>query len=245
MAEVTKKTMKFRGVPYFNGRDAGNPNSNMSIEVEFEESAVTNYRNASGGTWASDSLITQVTMSLELYDHNKENLAIAALGTASSVASGSVSDESISAPADLASGDRLVLTASLIDTAETVTVTSDPAGTTYTAGTDYTVTSAGILILSGGNISASDDLLVSYTKTAYDVVEALTSTTQEFQVILTGINAGMNGEAMRVVIHRFKPDPSSISLIGDDFGTLTLAGKVLADTTQGDGESEYYHIDMA
>jgi len=245
MAEVTKKTMKFRGVPYFNGRDAGNPNSNMSIEVEFEESTVTNYRNASGGTWASDSLITQVTMSLELYDHNKENLAIAALGTASSVASGSVSDESISAPADLASGDRLVLTASLIDTAETVTVTSDPAGTTYTAGTDYTVTSAGILILSGGNISASDDLLVSYTKTAYDVVEALTSTTQEFQVILTGVNAGMNGEAMRVVIHRFKPDPSSISLIGDDFGTLTLAGKVLADTTQGDGESEYYHIDMA
>lgn len=245
MAEVTKKVMKFRGIPYINGRDAGNPNSDMTLEVEFDESTVTNYRNAAGGTWASDSLINQATLSMSIYDHNKENLAIAALGTAASVTASTVTDEAISAPADLASGDRLVITANLIDTAETVTVTSSPAGTTHTAGTDYTATPAGILIHSGEGISASDPLLISYTKKAHDVVQALTSTSQEYQIVLSGVNAGENGEPMRIVIHRFKPDPSSISLIGDDFGTLTLAGKILADTTQGAGESQYYHIDMA
>lgn len=51
----------------------------------------------------------------------------------------------------------------------TVTVTSDPAGTTYTEGTDYAIDYANgkILAITGGGISASDGILVDYT---YDAI---------------------------------------------------------------------------
>jgi len=240
MAELTKMVYRGRGKVYIDGRYIGNCNE-LTIGAEQEESTLTDYTTAGGGTYASSSIISTVPVTGTVYDYLPENLALAMLGTTTGVTAGTVTGESITAPADLSSGDRLVRTANLLDTAESVTLTSDPAGTTYTADTDYTVTAAGVILLAAGGIADSADLLISYTKKASTVIEALTATSQEHELVYDGINIGSNGEPGVVVVPKFKLAPSEIPLISEDFGQLTLNGQALADPAKnGTTASKYY-----
>jgi len=229
-----------KGILYIDGRDVGNV-INLSFSIAEDKKELKTSRTTGGGNYNALTRIDSVTLSMTMSDYSAENMAIALFGSSSAVTATTVSDESITAPASL-SGDPLVDTANVIDTAETVTVTSDPAGTTYVADTDYTVTSAGIKILSTGSISADDALLISYTKKAVDVVEALTSSAGEYKLVLDGLNEAQSGAPFIVTVHRAKFGPAAeMSLIGDDFAELVLTGDVLQDTSiTTAGLSQYF-----
>jgi len=229
-----------KGILYIDGRDVGNV-VNLSFSIAEDKKELKTSRTTGGGNYNALTRIDSVTLSMTMSDYSAENMAIALFGSASAVAATTVTDESITAPASL-SGDPLVDTANVIDTAETVTVTSDPSGTTYVADTDYTVTSAGIKILSTGSISADDALLISYTKKAVDVVEALTSSAGEYKLVLDGLNEAQSGAPFIVTVHRAKFGPAAeMSLIGDDFAELVLTGDVLQDTSiTAAGLSQYF-----
>lgn len=113
--------------------------------------------------------------SLTLHEWNAANLAWALSGTAVELtgASASPTDEAIEMPKP---GEWVQLGgAAPRRNVSAVTVTSDPAGTTYTAGTDYMVDSVLGLITSvaGGALAAGGvDVLVDYTyaaQTGYSV----------------------------------------------------------------------------
>lgn len=242
---MTDKSYIGKGKVYLDGRQVGNVTA-LNFAITEEKIELKDYTSAGGGNYNSLTRIDTVTLSMTMSDYNKENLAAAVFGTASAVTATTVTDESIAAPASL-TGNPLVKTAFVIDTAQTVTVTTDPAGTTYTVGTDYTVSAAGITILASGSIGTEDALLVSYTKKAVDVVEALTTTAQEYELIFDGLNEAQSGTPVVITVHRFKPGPAAdLAMIGDEFAELVLTGDSLKDTSiTTAGLSQYFKVQAA
>ena len=232
-----------KGQVYLAGRAVGNV-SELSFTINEEKKELADYTSTGGGLYNSLRRITGVEMTLTMHDYSAENLAVALFGSSSAVTAAAVTGESISAPADLSSGDRLVRTANLIDTASSVTLTSDPAGTTYVEGTDYNVTAAGVVLLSAGTITDSAALLVNYTKKAADVVEALTSSAQEYELVFDGLNEAQSDTPVSITVYRAKfGGAQGLGVIGDEFASLQLNGDVLKDTSiTTTGLSQYMAI---
>jgi hypothetical protein len=243
---ITNFAYKGRGRVYLDGREIGNV-VNLELSFSTEETSIKDYRTCAGGNYASSIDIDEANFSLTFADYSPDNIALAFFGSTSAIAAGAVTDESITAPADLASGaDRYVRTAYPINTEQTVTVTSDPAGTTYTAGTDYDVRGGGIIIYGSGSISASAALLIDYTKIAATRVEALMSASVEREMIIEGLNCAQSGAPTVVQVYRAKPSPAdAFQLITDDFAQATLTGKMDADTSKGSSVSQYFRADVA
>lgn len=245
MTAITNFALKGRGRVYFDGRELGNISA-AELGFAVTEQTLKDYRSCAGGNYASSIDIDEANVALTLHDLSPGNVAMAFYGTKSAIAAGAVTDESIAAPADLASGaDRFVKTANAIDLGTAPVVTSDPAGTTYVADTDYIARSGGILILGSGSISASDPLLIDYTKIAAQKIEALMSASLSGELIIDGLNCVNLGSAVRVVVWNFKPSPAeAFALISEEFASFTLNGKADADPSQSP-DSEYYEMIVA
>lgn len=86
----------------------------------------------------------------------------------------------------------------------------------------------------------------SYTRNAQYVVEALTNSGTEYEVIFNGINENDSSNPLRQTIYRVKFSPTSgMSMIGDDFGVLDMTASVLADTSiTTAGLSQYLKTQM-
>jgi len=111
----------------------------------------------------------------------------------------------------------------------------------YRETTDYEVRTAGIYITEDGLIAAEDSLFVDYTYAAQDVVEAMISAAQEYELLFEGLNEARSGKASIVRVWRGRFGAAkNISLIGDDYASLELSGSALADTTKPTGQSQYF-----
>lgn len=219
-------------------RSFGNCHS-LSISTSLQERSLADFRSTSGGSANSSSRIDTVTGSIDMRDVTAQNLAASGWGTVTAVTAGAVTDE---AHTGYVGG--LIRTAYNIDSAQTVTVTGTGGTPTYVAGTDYEVRPAGILVLSGGSISDSTALEISYTKLAGNRVEFMVASGVEYELTFDGLNEAQSGEPMVVDIWRFKPAPfQTFDLLGDDYATLTIAGEFLKDSTKGAGESGFFRAD--
>ena len=235
-----------KGEVFENGRFIGNV-SELKLTFEEEKKEQADYTAGGGGLANSITRIKTVGVSLVAVDFSDENLSMATYGTKTAVAAIAVAAESVSAPADIADGDRLMELANVLDLAVAPVVTSDPAGTTYVEGTDYSFNSAGIVILAAGAITASLSLLVSYTKKAVGVIETLTSTAAERRLVFVGLNEAQSGAPMVITLYRAKFGPAAeLSVIGDDFGSIAIAGDVLSDASiVANGKSKFANIKAA
>lgn len=210
------------------------------LKIAHEEDVQTLADNRpGGGTYAETRQIKSVSMSATVYDWNRQNLSWLLRGATTTVASGTVTDESHTAKA----GGLLMLAA--IEPGSVV-VTSDPAGTTYVEGTDYEVRPEGIFILSSGSIADDTALLVSYSNPEYDVIQALTESAQELEVVFGGMNEADAADATPQVIEFFKVQPAvagEMALIADGFGGVPFSATVAKDSSKtGSGISKYYKI---
>lgn len=229
-----------RGIIYIDGRDIGNTES-ATVSFTEEKISIKNFRTSAGGTYASATRIDETEATFVISDYNKENLALALYGTDGTTTGAVQTDESITVPSTLGTCDLLVPTTYLIDTAQSVVVTSDPAGTTYTVDVDYELSSAGIIILASGSISASDPLLVDYTSLSTHNVEAITGLSAQHEVVFAGVDAAQGDKPFRVTIYKWKPGPGEgLELIPDEFGNISITGAMEADSTKtGVGISQY------
>lgn len=126
----------------------------------------------------------------------------------------------------------------------TVTWTSRGA-VTMVDGTDYQVGKAGIYILSTATRFAGGlPITVAYTKNAAEIVQALVSSSTEYNLFFDGLNEVDSGNAFYVKIHRIKFGVTAgLDMIGDEFGALEVKFDVLQDTTiSGTGISQYLKI---
>jgi hypothetical protein len=220
--------------------------TNLEFSVEEDKKELLDMRSGGGGLYNSLSRIQSVSASITASDFSPENLAIALRGTATAVTAAAVVDEVITVPTTL-DVDSLVKTEFMIDTAVAPTVTSNPAGTTYTVNTDYTVTPAGIIVLAAGTIAGGASLLIDYTKDASSVVETLTVSAYEYEMLFDGLNDAQSGAPVTVVCHRVKFSPTAgLGMITEDFGELTFEADMLADSTiTSAGLSQYMKITVS
>ncbi len=230
---MADKTILGVGQLAIDGRVIENPTT-FEISVEYEDFNLPNRGATGGGDYAKKSRISSIGFTATFHDFSAAMLAKVLAGVASAEASGAVAGESMTA-----SLGKLVATAKMIDTGQAVTVTTDPAGTTYTEGTDYIATAAGIRTLSGGAISDAEALLVSYTSYDAGKVELATAVPDDAEVIFDGWNDQDN---MPVVGRFYKVSlkgDGGVPLITDGYGGATLSGTMLQDTSKPSGVSKF------
>jgi hypothetical protein len=205
---------------------------NFAVQEEVKEQR--DYTSTGGGVLNEVRRITGVEVSISLAELSPANLARALYGTTTAVVAGTVTTEAVTAYEGALS--RLAHVNPSAVVVQDVTDT-----TTYVAGTDYEVRPGGIYVIAGGAITDADVLHVDYSYGAEDVVQALASSAKEYEVVFEGLNEARSGKAVLVDAWRVKFGAAqNLSLIGDDFASLELTGKVLKDSTKIGGISQFF-----
>ncbi len=114
------------------------------------------------------------------------------------------------------------------------------------AGTDYEVRGGGLFVLAGAVMAGGVPWAISYTKAAADVVQALTSSGKEYELIFDGLNEARSGKRTRVTAFRVKPGAlQSLGLIGEDYAGLEVSAELLQDSTKvGAAISKYFKVEI-
>ncbi len=214
----------------------------LTLEVTEEEKKLADYANPGGGTLEKVSRIASVSGAAKTSNHDPANLALALRGSATAHAGAVIADE---AHANVQPG-SLVATARLPDLTAPVTV---EVGTqTIPAAGNYEMTPAGVWIYPDAEgIVAGDDILVSYTALPDNLLQALVSGGDEYEVMFVGLNEARSGKPVVVTCHRCSFSPTKgLALIADDFGELDLSFELLSDATiAGAGLSRFMTVRMA
>mgnify|MGYP003520805283 FL=1 len=216
--------------------------SALKFGIAEDKKELKDYTRTGGGLLDSVTTIKSVTASMSVSNLSPENLALATRGTTSAVASATVTDE---AHADILLG-SLIRLAKVPDVTATVTVKK--GATVIASAGNWEINGAGLWIAAApADLLANDDITVSYTALAGDVVQALTTSNEEYTLIFSGLNEARSGKPVIVTVHRLKFSPAaSLDWIADDFGQLEMSADLLADATvTGSGLSKYMKIEMA
>ncbi len=199
--------------------------SKAELGIEEEVKKMQDYTQPGGGTYASVTRISNITLNMTWHDVNTTNLARVAFGTTNAVTGGTITDE-----VHVAKKGGLCRTVHPKPTSVTVT----NSGATVTVGTDYEVRPGGIFILDTFTGSEGSDIKVDYTYAAYDVVEALKSSSVTLQMMFEGVNEADQGKPVLVDFWKVKiGGAKNLGLITDDFAALEVEGALEADTTKG------------
>lgn len=211
--------------------------SALSFGVTEDTIELKDYTQPGGGTQNEVKRISAVEATMTIHDINATNLSRALYGSTTSVTTQAVTDE---LHADVVVG-SFVPTNALPSAIGAVKVGS----TVMVENTDYEVRPGGIVILDA-DINAGDDVLISYTRAAADIVQALTSSGKEYELLFDGLNEARSGKRTRVNAYRVKPGAlQSLGLIGEEYGAIEVTGKVLKDTTKvGAGISQYFKVEI-
>lgn len=116
-----------------------------------------------------------------------------------------------------------------------------------TPNTHYVQSAGGVTLLTTGvPTTPGEPLEADYTAAAQDVVQALTTSGKEYEMVFEGLNEARSGKAVIVSAYRVRLGAAqNISLIGEDYAVLEITGKMLKDTTKtGAGVSQYFRVNM-
>jgi hypothetical protein len=236
------------------------PSLELAIEItKFE------HKESMSGSRAVDLTIVQEkkgTFKMTMEDMSVQNLAMAFWGETAAGTAGAVADLPIVASVAATAIDyRIPLlnaaTGAAYAGVSSVTV-EDGAATTYEFGTSETAAGSkngwidekngSIVIFSTAKqtakaaaamIADQDDLVVSFTAAATNIVHAFTKTSQEKWLRFEGLNTIDN---KTVVIDLFKAqlDPlSGYGLINEELASFEVSGNILYDATQP-GTSKFF-----
>lgn len=113
------------------------------------------------------------------------------------------------------------------------------------AGTDYEVRAGGVFAYDTATI-AGETWTVGYTSVDYDVIQALTESGQEYELLFDGLNEARSGKRARITGYRYKPGAAqNLGFIGDAYAVLEITGKLLKDTSKtGTGVSQYFRVEL-
>ncbi len=190
-----------------------------------------------GGNWNEVRRIDSQEVQLDLREISKENLGMVFRSVVTAIAGSTAANE-----AHTAYKGGLLRTVHPAPTS--VTVTGSGGTPTYVAGTDYEVRSGGVYILEASTIANGTPVEIDYTYAAYDRIQPGTVAAQTYELFFDGVNEAQNGAAFWADIWKMRLSlPENFDFINlDDFGTLAIKGKMLADPSKGVGESQYWRI---
>lgn len=213
---------------------------NFSFAINEETQNQRNYTVPGGGNIASTSTITDVTATVNVLSINPNAAAVALRAMITTNAGAAVTGET-----HTVNKDSFLALDNVPDLTQTLTVTNTGASTTYTAGTDYLIRNNGIFIANDGAITDGESIVVNYTSKSTYGIETLTRAAVEYEVYFDGFNEADNGKSVVVRCYRVSFTPTqALSLIQEEFGALPFEFQVLADSSRGGSDSQYFTVEM-
>jgi hypothetical protein len=111
--------------------------------------------------------------------------------------------------------------------------------------TDYELRSSGILITAAASFTDGEAVEADYTTAEHDAVQALVNSGKEYELFFDGLNEARSGKRVTVRAFRVKVGAlAQLPLIGEEFAAAEATGKLLADTSRGVGQSQYFEVDI-
>ncbi|WEW97701.1 hypothetical protein P3T65_26305 [Pseudomonas nitroreducens] len=212
--------------------------STIQQTIESNDIPLADTTTPQGGEYDAVSRITGVSLAINFRELYTWILAALVWGSASSVASTTITDEDVTAvPGTTAVLDEMPL--------EITEVTNEDGTTTYVEIDDYVMTGSGIEFVEGGAISTSTLVKVSYKTAAVDVVEALTNSGETFEFLFEGENAAGTQKRIECRYWRGRLNPANQQdwINTEDFLQSQATAKILSDPTKlGAGKSKYFRI---
>lgn len=216
--------------------------TSLQFGITEEKKELLDYTSGGGGTLDSRSIIKAVTAKMKVSNLSPANLAIALRGSVTASTAAAVTDE----VHDNILRGSLIELARLPDTGAAITVKL--GATVIASAGNWQAMGAGIWIApDAAALADGDDITVSYSALADDLVQAMVASTDEYTLLFQGLNEARSGKAAIVKAYRVKFSPAkALDLIADDFGQLELEAEVLSDATvTGTGLSKFMSVRMA
>lgn len=218
--------------------------SNLEFSVETNTISQPDYSTPGGGNANELARVASVGLNMTMLEFSPENLALALRGVTTLRAGGAQANERHTAYVG-----SLVKFNFTPDLTQSVTVTIDPDGIPAVAveGTDYTLSPAGLIIpATGSAITDATEIGVDYTSMSSDLVQAMTSSGEDYELVYEGLNEAESSKPVTVTVFRAKFSPTTgLGLITEEYGELPLEGSVLIDSTKsGAGVSQYFTVDL-
>lgn len=214
--------------------------SALTFSPQEEKMNLIDYTNPGGGNRNEVARLTGVETAYTFHDFAAENFARTLRSSVTTVAAGTVTEEEVVAY----KGGFTPLS----KVATGITAVKGATGSTsYTAGTDYEFRDGGIFIPTGSTITApvagAANIKVTYANAAQKVVEALTQSAKQYEMLFVGLNEAQSGKRVRVHAHKVSGGLlASMGLIGEEYGAGEVTGGLMADTTKGTGLSQYFTV---
>lgn len=208
----------------------------LELKIEHSEDVKTqeDMTALGGGTHSEVRRIKDAKVSMKLADLNITNLTRGVLGTAREVIGDDIVDE-----AHTVTLGGLVALEHIQPSAVVVKKGAAPVA----AQGNYDTSPAGLRIRAdAADLSDDDAITVSYTHPTYAVVEAMTTSAPELDLLFEGLNEADNGKPVIVNIWRVSQGiTKTLALINKDHGALDVEGTLIKDPTKiGVGISSYY-----
>ncbi len=216
--------------------------SALTLSPQEDVKSQLDYTQPGGNKRSEVRRLTGVDMSLTFHDYSAANFAFGLRSSATDIAAGTATAESVVAYAG--GYTPLAKIATAITSVEPV-----GGGTPYTEGTDYELVDGQLYIPTGSTIPApiagAANCEVDYSYVAQEKVEALVSSNKQYEMMFVGLNEAQSGKRVRVRLHKVSGGVlQEMALIGEDFGAGQVSGSLLSDSsiTAAD-ESKYFVVD--
>lgn len=213
----------------------------FNISYQTNRVALPNYRGG-GGNRNVRERVTDVNVTIGLFDLTPQNVAWATRSTVTEVDVTPIVDEALVCGGVLG---ELIPFNHLPDLSVTP-VLKTASDTALVAGTDYLLSQHGIIVLSTTNITSAG-VKASYTPRGASVIQMLTAPAVELEIYIAGLNDAQSGEPYSLHLRRVKLGiVSQLQAFGQEYLKLEIPGEALADDRiTGTGLSKFCQMDMA
>ena len=219
-------------------RDVGNA-SVFQYSFSEQKQELRDYQDPAGGTADSVSRVDVVSGQIDFRNFSAENLALALWGSTSVLGVTAITGES-----HVISAGKFIPTDRIINTSIAPVVKK---GSTTIDTDDYVVSKGGITIastISTVGVTEGDSITIDYTPIASADVQALINAAPNVSIFFEGVNAVTSKAATARVYKAKLGVAQNVSMIGDDFGTLSVSFTVVKDTTvTGAGISQFLKLE--
>jgi hypothetical protein len=226
----------------FGAREFRKIGNSSVFEYSFseEKKELKDFQDPAGGVDSSFTRVDKVEGKIDIRQISAANLALSLWGTTAALNATAITGE-----AHVINAGAFIPTDRIINTGTAPVVKK---GATVIDTDDYVVSAGGITIaatITTAGVVDGDNITIDYTPKASADVQSLVSAAPDVSVMFEGINAVDSKVATAKIWKAKLGVASNVSMIGEDFATLSISFVVQKDeTVTGAGLSQFLKLEI-